>query len=116
VIQKEDKVDDLKLLKKQKKFIGQGLCKSDAAGIYRCDFREVRDGKFVDDGSDLQEYLANCKKEKRDKARAAAQVLRKEQQQAERDERNKIESKKIAVGEQLQKIRRRKPPESQPTA
>ena len=119
-LQIKEQYEENRLKKKQKKFANQGNCKLIDGLIGRCDFRDVeyKDGKpfFIDDGSSVDEYIAKCRELKRTKAIAMARVQRKELAQIEQDRKNKIESKKILVDEQLQKIRRRKPPESQPTA
>jgi len=103
--------ESVKLKKLQKKMANQGTCKLIDGLIARCDWRDVeyKEGNpyFVDDGSSVEEYKANCKAQKRAKAKAAAKVLKMENEQAERDRKNKIESRKIAIDEQLQKLRRR---------
>lgn len=109
---KEDKADDSKLLKQQKKMAGHGSCSLENGLIAYCDFRDVeyKDGKpvFEDDGSDVQEYRATCKKVNYEKAVAAKKALRLEQVEIERTETQKIAGKKKAVETQLNKIRRRK--------
>jgi len=109
--------ESVKLKKLQKKMANQGTCKLIDGLIARCDWRDVeyKEGNpyFVDDGSSVEEYKANCKAQKRAKAKAAAKVLKMENEQAERDRKNKIESRKIAVETQLKKLRRR---DVQPTA
>jgi len=109
---KEEKHESEILAQKQKKFAGQGSCKLSDGLIARCDFRDVeyKDGKpyFIDDGSDVQEYRAECKKVMLENAQAAKKALRLEQEEIERNNSQKIVAKKKAVETQLNKIRRRK--------
>jgi len=107
-IQKEDKADDVKLLKQQRKRAYQGTCGRMDGEIVRCDLREVENGKFVDNGESLDEYLIEVKKRKRDKCKAAAKAERLEQAEVERNNSQKIAAKKKAVETQLIKIRRRR--------
>jgi len=105
---KEEKHESEILARKQKKQAGRGLCKLVDGQISRCDFRDVKNGKFTDDGSDVEEYLAECKKVKLENARAAKKAQALELAEIERTEMQKIAEKKKAVETQLKKLRRRK--------
>ncbi len=110
--QKEEKSDDAKLSKQQRKRAGQGGSSLKDGLINSCDLRPViyKEGipVFEDDGSDVMEYLAECKAAKREKAKAEAKALRLEQAEIERVNSQKIAHKKKAVETQLLKIKRRR--------
>ena len=85
ILRKEEKVEDLILKKQQKKFRYKGLRKRKNNEVWQCDFRLVENRKFVDDGSDLDEYIFEVKKRKRAKSLALRQIEKKEMEKVEKE-------------------------------